>query len=145
MNLDGFQLPVNEGPVPIEPAIFRRFQPDEFPIEIGSLEREAFSYLGDWYQAMRPDGYGVAYRVGVKEGITDQEGDLADLLILFGTPLAKRGLEVSDDIADVLCKQSGTAMEMMVMQASNSHANLLAILMQPPDYMFRELQEQLSK
>jgi len=139
-----FKLPVNEGPFPIEPATFRRFQPDEFPIEIGSLEREAFFYLGDWSQKMRADGYGVAYRIGIKKGITGQEGDLADLVILFGTPLARRGLKVSDDIASALYKQLGTVMEKMIIQASNSHDNLLGVLMPPPDYMFRELQEQLS-
>ncbi|MBI4144226.1 hypothetical protein HY486_03180 [Candidatus Woesearchaeota archaeon] len=93
---------------------------------------------------MRPDGYGIACRVGVKGGIIDSEGDPADLLIFFGTPLAKRGLELSDEVANVLYKQLSGVMQKVVINASESYDNLLAVLMQPPDYMFRELQESLS-
>jgi hypothetical protein len=139
-----FQIPVNEGPVPIKPAEFRKFEQGELPIKIGNIERKDFSYLGDWYQMMRPDGYGIAYRIGIKEGIIDQEGDLGDLLIIFGTPVAKHGLEISNDLVSVLYKQLGSVMQTAVMRASNSHDNLLATLMPPPDYMIKELQEKLS-
>ena len=37
-----------EGPVPQKPLRLRRFEEDEIPFEIGSLEKDEFSYIGDW-------------------------------------------------------------------------------------------------
>ena len=69
----------------------REFKDGELPVEI-ALRKDDFHHLGDWKVFPDPDGYGLAYRFGVREGVTDDEGDPANLGIYFYTLFAKKGL-----------------------------------------------------
>jgi hypothetical protein len=132
-------LPVNEGPESNGPVEFRRFE-DHDNLELGSLDRDAFTHLGGWYSAMAPDNYGFAYRIGIKEGVRDSEGDSATLMIMFFLPLARKGLKLDDIQLKNLESKAKTVLELSVMQASSGYDNLLGTLVSPPKYMVDDFQ-----
>ena len=43
--------------------------PNQIPFDVGSLNREDLAYLGDWNIVKDNDGFGMAYKFGIKEGI----------------------------------------------------------------------------
>lgn len=131
-------LPVNEGPMPSAPSEFTRFDPKTNPIEFGSLDRSAFSQLGDWHNALMKDGTGISYRVGVKERVKDSEGDLATALIMFWLPISERGMKLDDSAIKALRIKAQYVLEQTVLLSSNDTANLIGALMNPPDYMIED-------
>jgi hypothetical protein len=135
----GVRLPVNEGPTPQEPAFFRELDSDSNP-EIGGLNRENFAQLGDWYEARMADGCGFAYRIGVKEGVRDSEGDLATAMIMFWLPFA-RGRKPDDAAIKSLENVARRIVTATIVQYSNFYDNLVGMLCSPPKYMIDDLKK----
>ena len=60
------KVPLLEGLSSTGPTTMRIYDHNEIPIKIGSLEKEAFSYISDWNLLMNDEGYGIIYRLGTK-------------------------------------------------------------------------------
>ena len=140
-----YKIPPPEGPAPKEPSRVRVFQPNEMPVEIGSLEREALSYIGKWNIFMDKQGYGIAYRLAVKEGLKDDEGDPVTLVLHFASPIARRGLKMTPEIVQQHYEKLRQVMQIFTMQAHQSYGeNILSISPEPPKWMMGELEEMLK-
>lgn len=140
--VEEYSIPPPEGPVPKKPSRFRRFQEHESPIEIGSLEKEALSYVGEWNLVMRTDGYGVAYRLAMKKDIYDDEGDPNTLCFFFGLPIAKKGLQITPEITQNLMQSLHHVMELFTIQAHEMYGNnVMSVSPETPSWMIRELEE----
>ena len=125
---------------------FREFYKKEYPFKIGGLEKEAFSYLGDWKLFMFKNGYGVAHRLGIKMGLVDQEGDPIVLFLHFAVPLAKKGNKTDQKMVDEQLKGLRKMMKEFTVRASNdvSCSNAVSINPTPPEYMLKELKEKFG-
>ena len=140
-----YTLPPAEGPVLRGPTQVRIFEEGEIPVEIGSLEREAFSYIGDWNTYLDQQGYGLAYRFGIKEGFTDSEGDLATLVLHFANPVARRGMKMTTEIIQQQYERLKQFVQTFTMQAQQLYGgSILSTNPEPPQWMMKELEEMLS-
>lgn len=118
---------------------------DKFPIKIGSLEKQAFSYLGDWHLFMDKEGYGIAHRLGTKENILDPEGDLATLVLHFYNIISKSGLKMNDEIIHQQEEILKGFVSAFTMRAQEGYGNIISLCTNPPEWMFKELNEELKK
>jgi hypothetical protein len=120
----------------------------ELPFEIGSLERSAFSVLDDW-EIRCSDGFAFAYRIGVKEGIIDNEGKRVVLVVYFAVPLTRKGEETNPGLIQQNSEKVSTLLHALMAKSLLSIPeyahNVVAISSQPPDYMLSELQACLSQ
>jgi hypothetical protein len=138
-----YELPVNEGPVYRPPADLKTLKPSEFPFEnIGSLERGVLE-LSKWKHKIDEDGYGVAYRTGIKNGIRNPKGKLSKLIIIFGIPLRKQGVEDNEEKNRAQYNKLGGYLREKLIEASKTTPHLIGLVMYPPDYMLEELKEEL--
>jgi len=140
--MERYILPTNEGPVPNGPTEFRRLDPKQHIPELEDISRESFVHLGDWYSAMREDGCGVAYRIGVKEDVIDSDGDPATAMIMFFTPIAQRDKWIDDAKSSHLEGMARRVLEAAVIQASAIYGNVMGVLRHPPEYMLGDLKRE---
>jgi hypothetical protein len=114
---------------------------DKCPIKLGSLEKQAFSYLGNWHLFMNKKGYGLAHRLGTKENILDSDGDLATLFLHFYSPIAKRELKMTKEIVDKQVELLRRNINTFTMKAQETYGSVISICTNPPEWMFKELNE----
>jgi hypothetical protein len=123
----------------------REFSPEETPIDIGSLEREAFADLGDWSLIKDKEGYGIIYRIGTKD-VKDDRGKDTLLVLYFAKPVAKPGLLITKEISDRKYEDFSETMKQVTYKlALKSDKNVMTIASQLPDWMISELESILKK
>ncbi|GEM_PF-6306223 len=128
---------------PYELTEFTGGQP---PFEIGSLERQALSYLGNWTRVKKRDEpFGVYYRFGVKGGVIDEDGDLVTVFLHFSAPFTKEGHAMTPEIQATLDQKLDKMIEITTVTFSHVVGNALGVRVSPPDYMLRELGELLRE
>lgn len=145
--MEEFKMPLNEGPVPTEPIVVKRFAPGESGRDFSKIKREELSYLGEWNRVMEQEGYGVMYRLGIKDGERDSDGDLASLVLFYAVPFAKRGMEMTSTIEERLYAGVRNVMEQSVLRMSMNPdcPTIVAALVAPPEYMLKELKKLYGK
>ncbi len=140
-----YSIPPPEGPFSQEPSRLRIFGPNEVPIDVGSLEREAFSYVGNWMTMLDGQGYGIVYRLCTKEDFKDDEGDPNILVLHFAMPAVRRGKKMPDEIAIQKLEQLKKVVQMFTIHAKQTYGdNILSIALEPPEWMRSELEEILK-
>lgn len=141
--MEEFKMPLNEGPVPTEPIVVKRFAPGESGRDFTKIKREELSSLGEWRQAIDQSGYGVAYRIGIKDGVRDSDGDLASLVLFYAIPIAKRGMEMTEAIKEKQYAAARKVMELSVLQMSMNPdcPPIVAALISPPEDICKGLKE----
>jgi len=142
-NMYEFGIPASEGPMPQDPKLFREFYQADFPFDIGGLERDAFTYLGDWGIFMSDDGYGIAYRLGIKYGIIDQEGDPTTLFLHFGLPIKRKETTWNDEAIGRQYENFKKVIKDSTVMFAEVLDNVTAFNPNPPEYMIRELKDAL--
>jgi len=138
-------VPPAEG-FPKENSLLRVFQHGEMPVEIGSIERGAFSYLGDWKLYMHEDGYGIAHRLGTKERVTDDQGDCATLVLHFVLPIANRGAQIEQEtVKRMYDMHLPTLINQFTTLAHRMYGeNIISVAQEPPEWMGKELEEMIK-
>lgn len=117
-----------------------------FPFEIGSLERHALSYLGYWKRVKnREEHFGFHYRMGIKEGVIDADGDPATVFLHFVAPFTKEGHPMTPQIQATLDQRLAQMIQVSTIALSQAVDNAVGIRISPPDYMLRELVALLPK
>lgn len=113
--------------------------------DLGDLSRRAFSYLGDWKLFMNQNGYGMAYRLGVKSGFTDNEGDPMEFYIQFGLPVSRKNHELTQEEVEKAYDALKTVTKTASALWGLTHPNLrvIAAIAKPPEYMVKELEDLL--
>ena len=120
----------------------RKIDPGSPPFDIGSLEKSAFSFLGEWQLAMDEDGYGAAHRIATKEGIVDDEGDLITLVLHFSVPIAARGNPMtSEKMAEYRCRRTVLVQRFTLNAAQMFRENVSSAVLPPPSWMMKELEQ----
>ena len=130
-----------------EPTRVRIFGKGESPVEI-ALRKEDFDYLGEWKIFGLKDalGYDFAYRLGVRENVCDDEGDLTDLAIHFYNPLVKRGLKLTREIEQKYIEMLTQTIQLSTLITYQiSGKNTLSCLMMAPRWMTEDLASYLRK
>jgi hypothetical protein len=121
------------------------FAGDALPFEIGSLERTALTYLGDWQTVKyREQPFGFYYRLGIKEGVIDADGDPATVLLHFAAPFAKEGHAITPQMQATLEQNLVMLIRTSTVAVSQIVDNAVGVRVSPPDYMLRELVAGLS-
>jgi len=139
-----FEVPAFEGSEAVGKIRMRRFSPQEIPLEIGSLEREAFVNITDWYLTKDKEGYGVIYRIGTKD-VKDNEGIDTLLVLYFAKPVAEQGLPITKEISDKKYKDFADAMKKFTYQLiQKSKKNVMTVASQLPAWMQSELESILK-
>ncbi len=119
---------------------FTEFPADDLPFEIGSLERAAFSKLGDWSRLKKEnETFGFYYRVGVKEKIRDARGDLATCYLHFVVPFTKEGYLMTPQIQLEVEQRTRLMICLTARLMSEKLGNVLSVGVVPPPYMLEEL------
>lgn len=123
------------------------FEGHEIPFDIGSLERSALSYLGEWRKFQcSPDPYGFCYRfgvkqnvVGVKHNIVDSAGDPCTVFLHFAVPWHREGYIPSQEkLVDLEKKISMMSFQSTVI-FSKILGTAVGVRANPPEYMLEEL------
>jgi len=140
-----FDVPSGEGPMPKPSIHIKRINESELNIfQIGSLERSAFHELSPWTIIPQED-VDIAYRVGLKTPVFDDEGAVSSLYLLFGAflydeediPSEKKLSEKSDYLYSIF--------ESTLIQYAEKYNNLMGLFLPTPQYMLDELKEQVEK
>jgi hypothetical protein len=141
-----FEIPAEEGPV-YRPAIrIKKFRPGEFSFKsLGSLDRDAFNSLGAWNITDEKNGHGVAYRVGIKENFEDPEGNLGELLVVFGMPLMGHMPEEDEERIKAKYEELKEYMRKRIIEEACIVGYVTGAVLPAPDYMIKELKEELSR
>ena len=127
-----------------EPVRLREFKNGELPVEI-ALRKEDFDYLGDWRIFMGKDGYGFAYKFGIKKNVIDDENDPATLNFYFYDLLAKKGLSITPEKQKEQFGKLENAVKISTIVGHQVLAeNLISYTLPAPDWMLKELQEILG-
>ncbi len=122
------------------------FSGGQLPFEIGSLERHALSYLGDWKTVKKgEEHFGFYYRMGIKEGVIDADGDPATVFLHFIAPFTKEGHAMTPQIQTTLDQRLAQVIQLSTVALSQAVDNAIGIRVSPPDYMLRELVALLPK
>lgn len=130
-----------------EPTRLRIFGKGESPVEI-ALRKEDFDYLGEWkiFGLKDAPGYDFAYRLGLREKVRDDEGDLTDLAVYFYNPLVKRGFKLTREIERKYLEiLSQTIHLSTLIMYQTSGKNTLSCLMRAPRWMTEDLASYLRK
>jgi len=130
-----FDLPVNEGSAPSSP---RQFFNRDRPIEVGSLEREAFSELGEWY-FLDKTTFDIAIKMGIKYNFIRFTKESANLIILFGAYLSKVNGSLNEDMIKEGDKTLKDMLNAIIIDASYRYGNVIGVVKNPPQYMLDEL------
>jgi len=138
--------PVNEGPIPNDPFRVRLFDSREAYLNINCLEKGSFDYLGEWRVGMNPEGNGIAYRMGVREGVVDDEGDRATLIMHFACPLLSKGVKM--DMEELQRKFEESMRQMMEISTiqiyQKTRHNVMSVKPDIPPWMMQDLEELLK-
>ena len=128
------------------PYELTEFSGGQLPFEIGSLERHALSYLGDWKRFQsRGDYFGFYYRIGIKERVIDADGDPAKVFLHFVAPFTKEGHAMTPQIQATLDQKLAQMIQTTTVAFSQAVDNAVGVRVSPPDYMLRELVALLPK
>lgn len=116
-------------------------------IDIGSLDRESFSFLGHWIECLGKDGYGFFYRIGSKSVNSLNRMAPEKAFILFYNYAVKKDKELTNGIANSI---SGNVRkiteEFSALYSKNNHGKRAAfIIHKTPEWMVSELEEMLEK
>lgn len=117
------------------------FDPNQpLPFQIGSLEREALRYLGDWMTIAKPnESFGFFYRFGVKEEVLDADKESATVFLHFVVPYVQRGRVATPETLEALETAVGTVIQQTTRIFSGMLGNAIGVRAEPPEYMMREL------
>ncbi len=145
--VEEYSLPPPEGPLPQSGARVRYFKEGEYLGEIGSLEKEAFTFVGKWQVHAGQDGYGIAYRIAVKKDQIDYEGHMADFVFHFAVPIADRGLQWSEERLRYHFEKANKGMGQFTVSAhQETGKNIVSCFKNPPpQWMLDELGATLKK
>ena len=136
-------VPPIEG-VSDEPTRLREFKNGEFPVEI-ALRKSDFDYLGNWKIFMSEEGYGLAYRLEIKNNVIDDEDDPATLTFNFYNLLARRGLSMTPEKEKEQFKKLEQVVQVYTILCHHGFAeNMISYTVPAPDWMFKELQDSLG-
>lgn len=141
-----YEIPPVNGDVPGKPSRLRIFDSEEdLPVDLGGLEREAFSYIGEWKVYMKPAGYGLAYRMASKEGVIDVEGDSNTVIFHFVTPTARRGIEMTEERQTEIYRDAQVIAEQYTVIAHQFlDENIVTVMRSPPEWMGKDLEDMLQ-
>jgi len=119
---------------------------DQMPFEIGSLAKEALSYLGEWKKFQKGENpFGIYYRMGIKTGVIDAERDPATVVLHFIAPYIREGFTMTSEMEATLEQTINQVIKVTTLIYSQSVDNAVGVRASPPDYMLNELYELLSK
>jgi hypothetical protein len=140
-----FKTYLNEGPYPIKKFRVKRITASkELPFDAGSLERESFSEIGEW-RNIPGERCDIFFRTGVKYKFLNIHKNPSDLLIFFSVYVFPKGINPTEDLLQREDKMLREAIDSITLEsASRRGFNLASIVMNPPQYMIDELQEQLD-
>lgn len=139
-----YNVPLIAGDLPTGPSTLRIFEEGEMPVDIGSLDKDSFSYLGDWKFFLDNGGYGLAYRSGTKEVVHDDGGDPATLVLHFVTPITRRGREMNESKVEELTETLKTVVTQFTVLAHQMYGeNVMSYATRPPEWMTKELSDLL--
>jgi hypothetical protein len=116
---------------------------DRAPAELGDLSRNSFAYLGQWQHERYQDGTGWAFRLGIKKGVIDSEGDPATLMVLFPVGLVPKGYTPRESLEAKLKAASRAVVERLTIAAAQTYDNVMTVVQNPSEEMLRELEEAL--
>jgi len=117
---------------------FTKSQSEEFPFEMGSLERECLTHLGDWRTAAHPQ-YGFFYRFAVKQGIVDSEGDPITAFLHFIVPYHHKDHEMKPDEYESIRTRIHLMLELSTKQYAQYYDKVASAVVGTPAYMLEEL------
>lgn len=141
-------IPAKEGPRPSDPSRLRIFDESEgFPFDFGDLTPDSFSFLGEWrfFENQQSDQLGFAYRLGVKEGIIDDEGDATTVIFHFIQPTMTSGQTISDEAFGKMHIMLEKVMQIFAVKAHEAYGeNITSIALDAPEWMVEEVQDPLS-
>lgn len=137
------RIPAPESPYPRSDTRIRIFEENgSAPFEFGKLKKDEFTYLGDWLQIMNPDGYGILYRLGVKNEVIDDEGDSTTILFHFYIPIAISGYKLADkDYVNIQDFLRTFVMKSTLKLQQKEQDNITGIALNPPEWMIEELNQ----
>ena len=128
------------------PYELAEFSGDKLPFEIGSLERHALTYLGDWRKfQQRGEHFGFYYRMGIKQGVMDADGDPATVFLHFVAPFTKEGHAMTPQVQATIDKGLVRLIQTTTVAFSQVTGNAVGVRAQPTEYMVRELVTLLPK
>lgn len=128
------------------PYEFTEFSSGQLPFDLGNLEREALSYLGEWKKFQESGApFGFYYRMGIKQGVIDADGDPATVFLHFVAPFTKGGQVMTPQIQTTLDQKLTQMIQKSTITFSQEVDNAIGIRVSPPDYMLRELVAILPK
>lgn len=137
-------LPPDEGPVPKPYIQLYKMNQKELNINVGSLEKRAFYELSDWRIIDRGE-VDLAFRIGLKIPFLDNRGKISTLLALFGALLYNASNPPSEKRYSEEYTTLYNMLETIVIQNIPQCGNLMGILLEPPQYMLKELKEKLKE
>lgn len=110
-------------------------------VDLRNLSRDFFDYLGEWGVLRAGGAYGLAYRMGVKDGLTDSEGDPMELYLHFGCPVSRKGHTITPEQIEDMHGYLITTIALVTRVRSLARPNtaVVSIELDPPEYMIREL------
>src|SRR3989344_571600 len=116
------------------PYELTEFSGGQLPFEIGSLERYALSYLGDWKTVKsKKEHFGFYYRMGIKDGVIDADGDPATAILHFVAPFIREGHAMTPQIQATLDQRVARAIQLSTIVLSQTVDNTIGIRVSPPD------------
>lgn len=123
------------------------FWGDDIPSDVGSVERQELSYLGDWHMAQQNGAhFGLYYRVGVKENVLNSEGNPTTAYIAFIVPFTEKGTAMTPEIRAAIDNMAATTVAISTAMISKERGeDIMGLVASPPEYMVRELVDLLGK
>lgn len=139
-----FNLSLRQGPSSPGYMKFSKEFYSQHELNIGSLEKNAFSNLSEWIILNRKK-YAIALRVGTKEPFLTKDGKLATLLVIFSQYLFSR----EDPITEEEYKEEEKTFqhmleEIIIDEGYNEKRNVCGLIMNAPQYMIDELKEEFN-
>ena len=125
-----------------EASRMRMFKHGEKPPAEIALRKKDFDYLGNWITATDREGYGIFYRIGIRENVENDEGDIATLAFHFYVPFAKTGLKMTEEKEKEILGKLEKLIEISTIAGRFMFSgNMVGCLKSPPNWMIEELQE----
>lgn len=138
-------LPLFESQNSSGPTRVSFYPSEETPYELGSLEKSAFSSMNNWSIALDENGYGFAYRLGIKKGFKDSNGEDVEISIHFAKLLSSGAKEMNLEIAN---EKFNILRDMMnnytLTMCQKFGKNTFSIFREPPEWMLKELSEYVN-
>lgn len=136
---------MSQEPVNFQDITIYLVPPGEMATSVGTLEQDAFAYIGDWHLRMKKEGYGLAYRFGMVHNFM-YDGQFVNLTLCFGTLIAHSGISMTPEMHDEANK---TFVKMVMIYrgfVNQKYGNAVAELnTNPPDWVLSDLEEVLKQ